>query len=158
MLWDTSDPNPAKWAVLDLMEFATAQGIAGSFTSLDRAHSIGVTATGDLAITGYGIIDYEQHAFLLTIPRPLSAYSVYPPTLSISNNLPGYTFRFNSILTGPVTPTPLTNYLEYTTALSNPPNPSTWTALIATQCNGGLTTVVDPNPADAQRFYRLRTQ
>ena len=158
VLWDTSNPDPAKWTVLDLMQFATAQGIAGSFMSLDRAYSIGVTAAGDLAITGYGIIDYEQHAFLLTIPRPLSAYSVYPPTLSISNNLSGYTFRFNSILTSPSTLTPLTNYLEYTTVLSNPPTPSTWTTLIATQCNGGLTTVVDPNPTDAQRFYRIRTQ
>jgi hypothetical protein len=140
------------------MQFATAQGIAGSFISLERAYSVGVTPSGDVAITGYGSDGEWQRAFLLIVPTPISAYSAYPPTLSISNNLAGYSLRFNSILTAPLTPVPLTNYLEYTTVLSNSPDPSVWTTLSATECNGTLTTVVDPNPSDAQRFYRIRTQ
>jgi hypothetical protein len=158
VLWDTSDPNSAKWTVLDLMDFATAQGIAGDFTDLGRAYSVGVTAGGDIIITGIGTANGYTRAFVMTVPKPLSAYSVYPPTVSISNNPAKYTFSFNSILSSPSSGVSLTNYLDYATALSNPPTPSTWSTLTAAQCNGGLTILVDPNPPDPQRFYRIRTQ
>jgi hypothetical protein len=162
VLWDTSSPNSLYWTVLDLMDFATAQGILTNFTSLDRAYNVGVSAAGDFVITGTGTLDGATRAFVLTVPKPLSAYSVWPPALRISASPAKYTLSFNSI-----TNTPdyynnfgysLTNYLDYTTALSNPPGPSTWTTLLETQVNGSLTTVVDPNPPDRRRFYRLRTQ
>jgi hypothetical protein len=158
VLWDTSDPNPGRWTILDLMQFATAQGISGTFTSLERAYSIGVTAGGDLAITGVGTDSGYTRAFLLVVPRPLSAYSVYPPSLIISNGPAGVTLSFNSILSGPYSGMALVNHLDYTTALSNPPAASAWTTLTSTPCSGGLTTLLDPNPPDPQRFYRLRTQ
>ena len=157
MLWDTSNPDPIKWTVLDLYQWAVAQGIAGSFTSLSRAFSIGTNAAGDLAITGWGTAGGLQTAFLMTIPRPLSAYSVSPPALTISNNLAGYTLSFRSIANSYSV---MSNYLEYTTVISNSVYalPSTWTILTQTACNGALTIVTDPSPVDPQRFYRLRTQ
>jgi hypothetical protein len=158
VLWDTSDSNPGKWTVLDLTDFAASQGILGSFTLLSRAYNVGVKAGGDIVITGIGTLDGFTRGFVLTVPKPLSNYALFPPSLSISNNQAGYTFRFHSILTGPFTPTPLTNYLEYTTALSNAPDLSTWTTLSATACDGAVTTVVDPNPPEQRRFYRIRTQ
>jgi hypothetical protein len=159
VLWDASDPNPAKWTVLDLTDFATAQGILGNFTLLNRAYNVGENAGGNIVITGIGgDAGGFTRAFVLTVPKPLSAYSVWPATLSISNTPTKYTFRFNSIASSPNDPAPLTNYFEYTPALSNAPDLSTWTALVATQCVQGLTTLVDPNPPDQTRFYRIRTQ
>ena len=156
-LWDTSSPDPMKWTVLDLYQWAVAQGIAGSFTSLSRAFSVATNSAGDLAITGWGTVAGVQTAFVMNIPRPLSAYSVSPPTLTIANNSPGYTFSFRSIADSYLV---MSNYLEYTTVISNAALglPSTWTIVTQTPCNGLLQTLTEPTPADPQRFYRLRTQ
>lgn len=56
VLWDTSDPNPANWWVLDLTTLATAEGILGGFIRLTRAYSVGIDPnTGERVITGAGI-------------------------------------------------------------------------------------------------------
>ena len=145
VLWDTSDPNPAKWTVLDLMKYAAAQGVAGTFTSLTRAYSAGFSAAGDVVITGIGISGGATRAFLMTVPTPIRTPVVF------SGSYPGgLTFTFPSLGS-----TKLTNYLEYATSLSLP---QTWNTVTSTQCTGNLTILSDPNPPDRQRFYRIRIQ
>ena len=145
VLWDTSDPNPAKWTVLDLMKFAAAQGVAGTFTSLSCAYSAGFDAAEDVMIAGVGISGGATRAFLMTVPTPIRT------PVAFSGSYPGgLTFTFPSLGS-----TKLTNYLEYITSLSLP---HTWNTVTSTQCTGNLTILSDPNPPDSQRFYRIRIQ
>jgi len=145
VLWDTSDPNPAKWTVLDLMKYAAAEDIAGAFTNLSRAYSVGVSAAGDLIITGIGASGGVTRAFLMTVPTPIRS------TLMISGSgAAGLTVTFASLGN-----TNLTNYLEYTTTLKLP---HVWNTVTSTPCTGNVISLSDPNPTDQQRFYRIRTQ
>lgn len=145
VLWDTSDPDPAKWTVLDLMQYAAAEDIGGAFTRLSRAYSIGVSATGDLVITGIGIAGEVTRAFLMTVPTPIRS------TVRISGSpAAGLTFTFASLGSAS-----LTNYLEYTTTLRLP---HTWNPAASAPCTGNLTTLFDLSPPDTERFYRLRVQ
>jgi hypothetical protein len=145
VLWDTSNPNPAKWTVLDLMKYAVAEGIAGVFTNLSRAYSAGVSTAGDLVITGIGASGGVTRAFLMTIPTPIRG------ALTISGSYPaGLTFTFASLGN-----TNLTNYLEYTTTLRLP---HAWNTVTSTPCAGNITILSDRNPPDRQRFYRIRIQ
>ncbi len=145
VLWDASDPDPEKWTVLDLMKYAAAQGVGGSFTSLSCAYSAGFDAAGDVVIVGTGISGGATRAFLMTVPTPIRTPMVF------SGSYPaGLIFAFLSLGS-----TVLTNYLEYTTNLSLP---HTWNAVAATQCTGNIAVLSDPNPPDVQRFYRIRVQ
>lgn len=145
VLWDTSDPDPAKWTVLDLMQYAAAEDMGGAFTRLTRAYSIGVSATRDLVIAGVGIAEGVTRAFLMTVPTPIRS------TVKTSGSpAAGVTFTFASL--GSAT---LTNYLEYTTTLRLP---HTWNPVASAPCAGNLTTLCDPSPPDAARFYRIRVR
>lgn len=78
VLWDTSDPNPANWWVLDLTSQAAGEGILGGFIRLSRAYSVGIDPnTGERVITGEGIWSPDGGATLYTrafvmnvIPEP----------------------------------------------------------------------------------------
>ncbi len=145
VLWDTSDPDPVKWTVLDLMQYAAAEDIGGTFTRLSRAYSVGVSATGDLVITGIGISGGVTRAFLMTVPTPMRG------TVRISGSpATGLSFAFASLASAS-----LTNYLEYTTNLGLP---HTWNPVASAPCAGNLTTLFDPSPPDTARFYRVRVQ
>jgi hypothetical protein len=144
VVWDTSDPDPNKWTVLDLTELAKLNGILGIFDgNLRRAYSVGTNAAG-LVITGVGYDNTAAatRAFLMTVPLPVA------PELTISNSSPaGFTLSYLGLGNA-------TNVLEYTTNLNLP---HTWTP-IDTNTSGSIVTVLDPAPADVQRFYRVATQ
>lgn len=70
VLWNISDPDPTKWTITDLTEWATAQGIMGSFTAFSRAHAVGLNANGQLVVSGRGSTAAGERAFVLTFPEP----------------------------------------------------------------------------------------
>ena len=153
VLWDTSDPNPARWTVVDLTDVAAVNGILTGLARLTRAYSVGTNAAGALVIVGVGVDTNSppnRHAFLMTVAPPLAPIA-FPPTVTISGLSPaGFTCSFLSLANPSIT-----CYLEYTTNLVPP---STWTTVASTPSLGALTSLSDPNPADRQRFYRIRIQ
>ena len=153
VLWDTSNPNPAKWTVVDLTDVAAANGILGGFGRLTRAYSVGTNTAGALVIAGAGLDTNSppnRHAFVMTVAPPIAPIA-FPPTATISGVYPGgFTCSFLSLANPSIT-----CYLEYTTNLAPP---STWTTIASTPSLGAMTTLSDPNPPDRQRFYRIRIQ
>jgi hypothetical protein len=153
VLWDTSNPNPAKWTVVDLTDVAAANGILDGFARLSRAYSVGTNAAGDLVIAGVGVNTNSQantRAFLMTVSPPIAPIA-FPPTVTVSGLYPaGFTCSFLSLANPSIT-----CYLEYTTNLAPL---STWTPISSTPSTGGMTSLSDPNPPDRQRFYRIRIQ
>lgn len=144
VVWDTSDPDPAKWTVLDLTELAKFLGLNGSFTRLNRAYSVGTNGTG-LVITGVGIWQPEEpiyaRAFVMTVPLPLA------PVVRLSSAGGLYTLSYLGLGNA-------TTVLEYTTNLSLP---NLWSPLDSST-SGSTATYDDVAPADPQRFYRARLQ
>ena len=144
VLWDTSNNDSTKWTVLDLMQYAANWGIAGGFNRLTRAYSAGVTAAGDIAITGYGswspdggITTPVTRAFLMTVPKPirtrLTFSGSYPAGLTVSYLNLGNT----------------ASVLEYATDLNLP---HTWLPINTNQ-SGNIVTVLDASPLNKQRYY-----
>ena len=153
VLWDTSNPNPAKWTIVDLTDVVAANGMLNGFVRLSRAYSVGTNAAGALVIVGVGLdtnSPVKTRAFLMTVSPPIAALA-FPPTVTISGLYStGFTCSFVSL----ANPS-LTCYLEYTTNLVPL---STWTTITSTPSTGGITSLSDPNPPDQQRFYRIRIQ
>jgi len=153
VLWDTSNPNPAKWTVLDLTDIAAVNGILDIFTRLSRAYSVGTNAAGNLVIAGVGLDagnPANQRAFLMTVAPPIAPIA-FPPTVTITGHYSaGLTCTFLSLATPGIT-----CYLEYTT---NPAAHSAWTTISSTPSTGSMTGLSDPNPPDGQGFYRIRFQ
>ena len=153
VLWDTSDPNPAKWTVIDLTDIAAVNGSLDIFTRLSRAYSIGTNGAGALVIVGAGLdtnSPARTRAFLMTVAPPLAPIA-FPPTVTVSGSYPaGFTFSFLS----PANAT-ITNYLEYKTDLAAPGG---WTTVASKPSTGTLTSLSDSSPSGAQRFYRIRVQ
>ena len=153
VLWDTSDPNPAKWTLVDLTDLAAANGILDGFARLTRAYSVGMNGAGALVIAGAGLDTNSPangRAFVMTVAPPLAPIA-FPPTVTISGLYPaGLTCSFLSPANSSIT-----CYLEYTTNLVPL---STWTAITSTPSTGAMTSLSDANPPDQQRFYRIRIQ
>jgi len=78
VLWDTTDPNPANWWVLDLTSYASSEGILDGWIRLTRAYSVGVDPnTGERVVTGRGVwspdggVTTFTRGFVMTvIPEP----------------------------------------------------------------------------------------
>jgi len=68
VVWNTTDPDPTKWTVLDLTDLAVNNGFAGSFTRMSRAYSAGISAAGDLVITGVGAAGATR-GYVMTVPE-----------------------------------------------------------------------------------------
>ena len=153
VLWDTSNPNPAKWTVVDLTDVAALNGILDGFARLSRAYSVGTNAAGAWVIAGVGLdtnSPANTRAFWMTVAPPLAPIA-FPPTVTISGLYPGgFTCSFLSLANPSIT-----YYLEYTTSLAPP---STWTPVTFTPSTGGMISLSDPNPSDQERFYRIRIQ
>ena len=150
VLWDTSDPNPARWTVLDLTDLAAASGTLDIFTRLTYAYSLGTNAAGDFVIVGVGTAGADTRAFVMTVSPPLGPLA-YPPAVRISGSLAaGFTFSCLSLAN--VT---ATYYLDCATNL---PPLSGWTTIASRPGTGGWLNLSDPNPAGSQRFYRMRMQ
>ena len=155
VLWDTSNPNPAKWTVVDLTDVAAANGILGGFARLTRAYSVGTNAAGALVIAGAGV-DTNSPAqrrgrFVMTVTPPLAPHRLPARPSPISGRYPaGFTCSFLSLANASIT-----CYLEYTTNLVPPaPGPR----LAPAPGTGTLTSLSDPSPPGTQRFYRMRIQ
>jgi hypothetical protein len=76
-LWDTGDPNPANWTVVDLTDFATSQGIIDGWVRLTRAYSVGINpSTGNPVATGLGVWSPDggttlyTRAWIMEVPEP----------------------------------------------------------------------------------------
>jgi hypothetical protein len=153
VLWDTSNPNSARWTIVDLTDVAAANGILNGFSRLSRAYSVGTNAAGALVIAGVGRdinSPANTRAFLMTVSPPIAPIA-FPPTVRISGLYPaGFTCSFLSLANPSIT-----CYLEYTTNLTPF---ATWTTIASTPSTGGMTSLSDPNPPDRQRFYRIRIQ
>jgi hypothetical protein len=71
VLWDVSDADPGNWEIIDLTEYADANGVLGKFTyNLRRAYAVTVNEdNGDVLVTGRGVINdpIQYRGFLLTI-------------------------------------------------------------------------------------------
>lgn len=150
VLWDTRDPNPARWTVLDLTDLAAAHGILSIFTRLSRAYSVGTNAAGAFVIVGVGTDGANTRAFVMTVEPPLAPLA-HPPTVAIAGSVAaGFTLSCLSLANATIT-----YYLECMTNLTLPPG---WATITSTPGTGGRITLSDPSPTDAQRFYRLRIQ
>lgn len=68
VLWDLTDTGNI--TVLDLTDWASDNSLLGGFSHLSRATSVGINGDGDLVITGLGIYEGNNRAFVLTIPEP----------------------------------------------------------------------------------------
>lgn len=145
VLWDTRDPDPANWLILDLTEVAAFEGTLGRFTRLTRAYSVGLDATGTPVIAGIGVWSDGFNNYTRAFVMPLS-----PPVLKLSGSLAGgFTFSFQT-LAGK------TYSVVYKTDLAAP---GPWTTVAGVAGNGSIMTVFDgPGLTDAQRFYRLQVE
>jgi hypothetical protein len=153
VLWDTRDPKPANWTVVDLTDVAAANGSLDIFSRLSRAYSVGTNAAGALVIVGAGLdtnSPARTRAFQMTVAPPLAPLA-FPPTVTVSGSYPsGFTFGFLSLANASIT-----YYLEYTTNLIPA---AAWTTIASRPGTGTLTSLSDPNPPSSQCFYRLRIQ
>ncbi len=153
VLWDTSDPNPAGWRVVDLTEVAVANGMLDGFARLSRAYSVGTDASGALVIAGAGSdtsTPANTRAFLMTVSPPIAPIAFPPIITTFSLSPDGFTCSFLSLANPEIT-----YYLEATTNLVPP---SAWTPISSTPGTGGMTSLSDANPPGQQRFYRIRIQ
>ncbi len=157
-LWDTSDPDPLKWTVVDLTQLAAQSGNLDVFLFLNRAYGVATNAAGNIVITGIGPdtnSPSNTRAFVMTITPPIAPIG-FPPTVTISGSYPaGFSFSFLSV-TGALATTTISNFLVYSTGVTNPL--SSWTIITGEQSTGGTITLSDPNPPDVQRFYRILMQ
>lgn len=55
VLWDLRDAEPANWKVYDLTSYLAASGNLGSFSRLNRAHTVAVNAN-DVVVAGIGVL------------------------------------------------------------------------------------------------------
>jgi hypothetical protein len=153
VLWNLSDANPTNWTVIDLTHLAISAGKLNIFSRLARAYSIGTNAAGNLVITGMGLDTNSPanlRAFLMTVAA-LQATVVPRPTVDISGSYPaGFTLSFQTVANPG-----LKYYLEYTTNLAPP---VAWTTVVSTPGTGSIANLLDSNPPDSQRFYRVRVQ
>lgn len=76
VIWDTADPNPANWTVVDLTDVASAEGLLVTapnprWIRLTRAYSVGTNAVGAPVVTGYGLyfdgVNNYNRAFVMTV-------------------------------------------------------------------------------------------
>ena len=153
VLWILSDANPTNWTVIDLTHLAVSAGKLNIFSRLARAYSIGINPTGTLVITGMGLDTNSPanlRAFVMTVAA-LQAPVVPRPTVALLGSYPaGFTLSFQTVANPG-----LTYYLEYTTNLAPP---VAWTTIVSTPGTGSIANLLDPNPPDSQRFYRVRIQ
>ncbi len=77
VLWNTEDPNPANWFVLDLTAVAQSEGILDGFTRLSRAYSVGRDDAGNFVIAGQGawspdggVTSYTRGFVMTVVPEP----------------------------------------------------------------------------------------
>ena len=140
VLWDTSDPDPAGWRVVDLTEVAAANGSLDGFARLSRAYSVGMDASGALVITGAGQDTSalaNTRAFVMTVSPPIAPIA-FPPIITTFGLFPdGFTCSFLSLANPDIL-----YYLEATTNLAQP---SSWTPISFTPGTGGLTSLSDAN-------------
>lgn len=150
VLWDTTDPNPARWTVLDLTDVAGANGALGMFTRLTRAYSIGTNAAGKFVLVGVGSDGVNTRAFVMTLSPPLAPLA-HPPAIRISRSpVAGFDFTFLSLANSNVV-----YHLERATNL-NPP--VIWTPINSATGTGWELILTDPAPPVTQHFYRVRVE
>jgi len=153
VLWDTHDTNATNWTVTDLTDLAVAGGNLNIFNRLTRAYSVGTNGAGSLVIAGVGLdtnSPARTRAFVMTVALS-NAPVVVRPTVTIAGSYPaGLLFSFMTVASASVT-----YYLEYVTNLTGV---MTWNTITSTPGTGATATLPDPNPSDAQRFYRIRVQ
>jgi hypothetical protein len=146
VLWNTGDPNPSRWTVIDLTEAARANAQLNGFVRLARAYSVARTAAGGLVVTGSGVdAGGTSRAWLMALPAENQARAV-----PVGDSARAASF---ALLSGGGLR--LTNYLEFTTNLARAVS---WQTVASAACNGYLTLLEDPNPSGRQRFYRIRTE
>lgn len=149
VLWDVSDPNPARWTVLDLTDFAAANGVLGTFTRLSRAYGIATNAAGNFVIAGIGADGANTRAFVMTLTPPLASWA-HPPTMTITGSpAGGFTFRFTSLNNAGIR-----YYLESTTNLLT----ANWLTITSATGIGPGLQLHDPAPGGVQKYYRVRVQ
>lgn len=150
VLWDTGDPNPARWTVLDLTELAAANGILDIFYRLTRAYSVGTNASGELVIAGVGSDSVNARAFVMTLAPPIAPFAHPPMLKTVGSAATGMSFSFMTISN-----VNITYYLERATNLIPPVS---WTPVNSAAGDGTELTLTDPTPPPTVRFYRLRVQ
>lgn len=149
-LWDTGDPNPANWTVVDLTDLATAEGILGSFVRLSRAYSVGVNAAGYPVITGLGTyfdgVANNTRAYVMVVSPPATPQ---PRITSINGAGTGnVTVNYTNTLAG-------TNYaLQYNTNLST----TNWFTIGSQTATGSSDFQLDSAATGAERYYRIWMQ
>ncbi len=153
MLWDTSNPDPAKWTVVDLTDVAGANGALNGFARLSRAYSVGTNAAGALVIAGAGLdtsTPANPRAFLMTVSPPIAPIGFPPIVTAFGPSADRFTCSFLSLANPGIM-----YYLDCTTNLAPP---WAWTPISSTPGIGGMTSLSDPNPPGQQRYYRIRIQ
>ncbi len=73
VLWNLSDPDPAKWTILDLTNYFTAAGQMNGFIRLSRVYSIsddGMTISGEGVWSPDGGTTRLTRGWIVTIPEP----------------------------------------------------------------------------------------
>jgi len=151
VLWDTGDADTNNWTALDLTDYATSEGIMGSFTKLERAYSVGVNADGHPVVTGYGRYtdgtETRNRAFVLVV-TPVVVPPVRPQITSITG---GGTSSVTVYYTNTV-PTKLYT-LQYCTNLSATP---TWYSVGSGKtATGNQDSQTDSPVTSEPRFYRV---
>ncbi len=149
VLWDTGDPDPNNWTIVDLTDLAASNNILGFFTRLSRGYSIGVKPNGDLVICGVGAYNDGSgdttRAFVMIlstaaapIQQPvitsLSGVGSGSVTVSYSNTIAGKDY-----------------VLQYTTNLGSP----SWVAVSTNTAAGPTDAQTDNTANGARRFYRV---
>jgi hypothetical protein len=153
VLWDTRDTNATQWTVTDLTDLAVAAGNLNIFSRLTRAYSVGTNGAGGLVIVGTGLdtnSPARTRGFVMTVALS-NAPVVVRPEVTISGSYPaGFLFSFPTVADGSVR-----YHLEYVTNLVGV---LTWNTITSTPGTGATASLLDVNPAAAQRFYRIRVQ
>jgi len=151
VLWDTGDPNPGRWTVVDLTAVAADQGVLGEFSRLTRAYSVGTNVAGELVIGGVGVANGQTRGFVLTLKLPVGGLA-HPPTLTISGTVAdGWTLSCQS-LDNP-------NLVYRLEAATNLGPGALWTTITSAPGTGGRIRLRDLPPGEtARRFYRVRVQ
>jgi len=150
VLWDTGDADTNNWTALDLTDYATSEGIMGSFTKLERAYSVGVNADGYPVVTGYGKYtdgaETRNRAFVLVV-TPAVAPAVRPQITSITPVGAGnLAINYTNTVIGK------TYLLEYNTNLNNLAD---WYSAGSKEASGTSDSQTESSVTSAVRFYRV---
>jgi len=150
VLWDTGDADTNNWTALDLTDYATSEGIMGSFTKLERAYSVGVNADGRPVVTGYGRYtdgaDTRNRAFVLVV-TPVVVSPVRPEiTLITGAGTGSVTVYYTNTV-----PSKLYT-LQYCTNLNATP---AWYDAGTKTATGTSDSQTESSVTSAQRYYRL---